>query len=306
MSMDPFSLLSESCHSTLKTCLPMWKPGTRNWTPVLISFLKLGFMIQPNLTPFISQVLSKWRAWLNSPTGEGLLGRNSPSPSASASFSKFCISIRTLMNPCIFSFSFPSSLSLHFFCFSSGEAKPDSLLSKSRICWHMEKKKKKSDPSKSWCFSIWRLWVLELLTGPMSGFILIFRPVIFTLKRKELPARGLCRTRLLSNTFFPGPSPRVPLLLCCLVLILLLTRGPGWWWQERWVGRRLRRRTRWWGSRTPRLALPLHFHLRVLRKSSLEESVCLDAEICLLTQGQISGLVGPWPLVLILWHDCCQ
>lgn len=111
----------------------------------------------------------------------------------------------------------------------------------------------------------------------MSGFILTFRPIIFSLKRKELPARGLCRTRLLFNTFLPGPFLTVPLLLCWLVLIQLLTQGaPGAGavvGGEKALGRRLRRRTRWWGSRTPHLALPLDFHLRVLCKSSLEERV---------------------------------
>lgn len=144
--------------------------------------------------------------------------------------------------------------------------------------WEGEKGKVR-DPSKSRRLNIRSRGMLDMLTGPVAGFILISRPIIYSQEKKKAHVKGQNRfAQICPSMLPPVPSlPPQPCPLLCSVVPRRLRDALGLAWLEgrESAGMRTRKRTRWTGSETPLPPPPLGFHSRVPCRISLEK--CLQS-----------------------------
>lgn len=119
-----------------------------------------------------------------------------------------------------------------------------------------------------------------MLTGPVAGFILISRPIIYSQKKKKKAhVKGQNRFAQICPSMLP-PVPSLPPQPCPLLCSVVPSRlrdalGLAWLEGRESAGMRTRKRTRWTGSETPLPPPPLGFHSRVLCRISLEK--CLQS-----------------------------
>lgn len=150
------------------------------------------------------------------------MGRDRAGPSAPSP----CSAFRPLFQGTSQSLSFipPHPLTFSFtspLLFFSRKSKASSSLSKSRTCRHLweGEKGKVRDPSKSRRLNIRSRGMLDMLTGPVAGFILISWPIIYSQKKKKSSRQGaeqICTDLPFDapTGSFPPPTAVPPAVLC--------------------------------------------------------------------------------------------
>lgn len=152
-----------------------------------------------------------------------------------------------------------------------------------------------------------------MLTGFLSGFILIPQPIIYSLKEKVALFKGPHMEQLCSSACLPALS-------CLLPLFSGASRQSpemgGWQVGSDELCGGLRWRPGWWDSVTP-LSRPSHslfFFAGILRKVSLKKSKTKQNEMLtnarkhlpVHLEAELRVDVEPCRVVLALGHESCQ